>query len=157
MSHESTIETLYQALGERDGATMASLYHPDARFSDPAFGDLRGIEVGMMWRMLCARAKDLRVEHSRIVIDGDRGTAHWEAWYTFSPTGRKVHNVIDALFRFEGETIIEHLDVFSLWRWSRQALGPVGLVLGWSPLVRAKVQAQARQGLDVFMKQQPSS
>jgi hypothetical protein len=107
--------------------------------------------------MLCARAKDLRVEHSRIVIDGDRGTAHWEAWYTFSPTGRKVHNVIDALFRFEGETLIEHLDVFSLWRWSRQALGPVGLVLGWSPLVRAKVQAQARQGLEAFMKQQPSS
>ena len=40
-----------------------------------------------MWRMLCGRATDLRVEHSEVEAEGDEGSAHWEAYYTFS-TGR---------------------------------------------------------------------
>lgn len=133
---------------------MAGLYHPDARFSDPVFTDLRGKEVGMMWRMLCERGKDLKVEHSAVKVDGDEGSAHWEAWYTFSATGRNVHNIIDARFRFDGDKIIEHHDTFSLWRWSRQALGPIGIVLGWSPVVSGKVQGQARKNLDKFIQAQ---
>lgn len=152
MERAEVIETLYRALHEHDGETMAGLYHPKARFSDPVFPDLRGEEVGMMWRMLCERGKDLRVEASGIAVDGDRGKAHWEAYYTFSATGRSVHNIIDASFVFDGEQIVEHRDEFSLWRWSRQALGPMGLVLGWSPIVRGKIQSQARKGLELFMK-----
>ena len=150
MTRADTINSLYSAFARRDAETMVSLYHPEAHFSDPTFPNLRGPEVGMMWRMLCARGKDLKIEHSNVRVNGDRGSAHWEAWYTFSGTGRKVHNVIDATFRFEGDWIIDHSDVFSLWRWSRQALGPIGLVLGWSPLVRSKVRAQARQLLEAF-------
>ena len=38
----------YNAFAERDGAAMASAYHPDAQFSDPVFPDLRGPQVGAM-------------------------------------------------------------------------------------------------------------
>ena len=33
-------------------------------------------------------------------VDDRGGSAHWEAWYTFSATGRKVHNVVEANFEF---------------------------------------------------------
>jgi len=61
-----------------------------------------------------------------------------------------VHNIIHAQFRFSGDTIVEHIDNFSFWRWSSQALGPVGLLLGWSPFLKAKVRAQAAQALARF-------
>ncbi len=152
MERADVIATLYRSMDARDGDAMAALYHPEATFSDPVFTDLKGDEVGSMWKMLCKRGKDLKVEHSAVKVDGDRGSAHWEAHYTFSATGRHVHNVIDAEFRFEGDKIIEHRDHFSLWRWSRQALGPIGLLLGWSPVVAGKVRTQAKNGLDLFMK-----
>ena len=41
-------------------------------------------------------------------------------------------------------------DSFDLWRWSRQALGTKGLLLGWTPLVRNAVRAQALKGLRAF-------
>ncbi|MBL8954530.1 MAG: hypothetical protein JNK82_27370, partial [Myxococcaceae bacterium] len=45
----------------------------------------------------------------------------------------------------------EHTDSFDFGAWSRQALGPSGLLLGWSPLVKNKVRAQAAKGLDLYM------
>ena len=82
--------------------------------------------------------------------DDATGVAHWDARYSFSATGRKVLNRIDASFRFRDGLIVHHVDRFSFYRWSRQALGPVGLLLGWTPLVRNKVRAQAAKGLAEF-------
>ena len=129
---------------------MAACYQPDATFSDPVF-ELRGAEVGAMWRMLCSRAHDLRVEASGIVVDGDDGRADWQAWYTFSSTGRPVHNIVHSRFRLADGLIASQVDAFAFWRWSRQALGPVGLMLGWTPLVRDKVRAEARASLERFL------
>ena len=41
--------------------------------------------------------------------------------------------------------------MMNFWRWSRQALGPIGMLLGWSPMVRGKVRAQAARALDQYM------
>src|SRR4051794_35418639 len=90
----------YNAFAARDGDAMATAYTADARFSDPVFTHLHGKEVGAMWKMLCARASDLRIEARDISADDSEGKAHWEAWYTFTKTGRPVHNVIDATFEF---------------------------------------------------------
>jgi ketosteroid isomerase-like protein len=147
----AVVEALYRALSRRDGAAMAACYAPDATFSDPVFPDLHGEEVGAMWRMLCERAADIRVAASDIRADGVTGTAHVEAWYPFSATGRKVHNVIEASFRFSGGTIAAQRDSFDFWRWSRQALGPRGLLLGWTPLLRNAVRRQARRSLERAM------
>ena len=147
----TVISALYAALGRRDGAAMAACYAPDATFSDPVFVGLKGAEVGGMWRMLCERATDRRVEASDIRADAVAGTAHVEAWYPFSATGRRVHNVIRASFHFANGKIVEHRDHFDLWRWTHQALGLKGLLLGWSPLVQNVVRRQARTSLDRWM------
>ena len=141
----------YRAFAAKDGAAMASAYDPDAQFSDPVFTDLHGAEVGAMWQMLCARATDLRIKASGIAADDLNGQAHWEAWYTFTETGRKVHNVIDATFEFRDRKIITHRDAFDFWRWAGMALGPVARVFGWTPFMQNAVRRQARAGLAKYM------
>ncbi|MGZ8621616.1 MAG: nuclear transport factor 2 family protein [Solirubrobacterales bacterium] len=129
----NVIRELYDALDRHDGETMAKQYAPDARFEDPAFGELSGEEAGDMWRMLTSRATDLKVELPEHEANGDEGSAHWIATYTFS-TGRPVVNDIRAKFRFRDGKIVDHRDSFSFHTWARQALGPAGLVLGLPPM-----------------------
>jgi hypothetical protein len=105
-----------------------------------------------MWTMLCARATDLHVRVSGVEADAERGKAHWDARYTFGQTGRNVHNSIDARYLFRDGLIIRHEDQFSFWRWARQALGPMGLLLGWAPPLRATVRAKARGGLEADIR-----
>jgi ketosteroid isomerase-like protein len=145
------IKRFYGAFDDGDGDTMAACYAPDARFSDPAFGELRGEQIGGMWRMLTSRATDLDVELAESDANGDRGSARWIARYTFVRTGRPVVNDIRATFRFEGGLIAEHDDEFDFHRWSRQALGTPGLLLGWTPLLRSKVRSTARGDLEKFL------
>lgn len=102
------IERFYQAFQQRDAATMASCYAANARFEDPAFGELRGAEIGAMWAMLCEKAKDFRLEYADMDANDAQGHARWEAHYTFSATGRSVHNRISARFRFEDGLIVDH-------------------------------------------------
>ena len=155
-ANTALINRFYEALERRDHETMAACYTDDARFSDPVFTDLRGDEVRAMWRMFCERGEDLEVRHSAVEADAERGFGHWDADYTFSGTGRKVHNEIDSRFRFRDGLIAEHNDSFDLWKWTRQALGPAGVLLGWSPPVQNKVRAQARETLDEFMRSERS-
>jgi uncharacterized protein len=153
-SNEQLIERFYSAFDNHDGDTMAACYAPGAHFSDPVFTDLRGEEPGAMWRMLTGRSEDLRVELAEHEADDERGSAHWIAHYTFGQTGRPVVNDIQASFRFADGLIVEHRDEFDLYRWTRQALGPMGLVLGWTPIVQGSVRKRARAGLDEFMAEQ---
>jgi ketosteroid isomerase-like protein len=150
-ANAALIARFYEAFDRRDHVTMASCYAEDATFSDPVFRDLSGDEVRSMWRMFCERGEDLEISYRDVTADGDRGSAHWDADYTFTATGRTVHNSIDASFVFRDGLIAEHVDSFDFWSWTRQALGPVGVLLGWSPPVQGKVRTQARQNLDEFM------
>lgn len=70
---------------------------------------------------------------------------------TFGQTGRPVHNRIRAEFAFADGLIVDHVDRFDFWRWSRQALGLPGLLLGWTPALQAKVRAQAQGRLEQFL------
>lgn len=148
------IDRLYTAFSRRDAPVMAACYAPTARFTDPVF-DLSGPQVGAMWSMLCDRGRDLRLEWRDVRADDASGSAHWEPRYTFSATGRPVHNIIDSKFTFKSGLIDTHVDTFDLWRWSRMALGTKGTLLGWSPFVRKAIQAQARRGLDAWMTSHP--
>jgi ketosteroid isomerase-like protein len=144
------IERFYRAFDASDGDEMAACYAPGVRFSDPVFPELRGDRAGAMWRMLTEPDGDLRVELHEHDADDTTGTAHWIARYTFTETGRPVVNDIHATFRFEDGLIVEHDDRFDFHRWARQALGPLGLVLGWTPLLRAAVRRKAAARLDEF-------
>jgi ketosteroid isomerase-like protein len=143
------IDRFYKAFALRDWAAMARCYHPQVHFSDEVF-DLRGGDAAMMWRMLCTTGRDLRLVHRDVAADDRAGRAHWTADYTFSATGRRVHNEIDAAFTFQDGLIVRHVDRFDFWKWSRQALGTPGLLLGWSGLLRGKVGAQAAKSLAAF-------
>jgi ketosteroid isomerase-like protein len=149
------IARFYAAFAALDGATMASCYAPEVRFEDPVF-QLKGKdEVMSMWSMLGAatRATSLdvwKLEWRDVEAEAHSGRAHWEAHYRFSATGRMVHNRIDAAFRFRDGLIVEHVDRFDFWAWSRQALGAPGLLLGWTPMLRNKVRAQAATKLALF-------
>jgi len=149
--HAELIERFYAAFARRDGDAMAACYAPDARFSDPVFPDLRGAEPGAMWRMLTGRSTDLTVELLEHDADDETGTARWLAHYTFTQTGRPVENDVRATFGFEGGLIADHRDEFDFHRWARQALGPAGLLLGGTPLLRSAVRRRSRAALDEFM------
>lgn len=150
---QALIESFYTAFQRRDAEGMVACYHPQVTFNDPVFRDLKGERAMGMWRMLVARGKDLHVTFRDVRADGQTGSAHWEATYTFSSSGRRVHNVIEARFRFADGKIIEHTDTFAFWRWAAQALGTPGLLLGWTPFLRRRVQQTALRGLDAFMTQ----
>ena len=98
------------------------------------------------------RADDLRIELVEHGADEVSGSARWLADYTFTQTGRKVHNDVRARFRFADGLIAEHDDDFGFHAWARQALGPPGLLLGWTPIVQGPVRRRARAGLDEFIR-----
>lgn len=162
MPHKNAelLTRFYTAFAALDPAAMASCYCPDARFTDEVF-ELHGREpIAGMWQMLCdtTRLKGLGVwslNFANIQANDSQGHAHWQAQYRFSATGRQVHNRIDAEFEFRGGLIFAHRDHFNFWRWSKQALGLPGWLLGWSPFLRKKVRAQAAANLQAFRARQP--
>lgn len=153
--NRETIRRFYEAFDRHEGDAMASCYSPDVHFSDPVFPDLRGDEAGDMWRMLTGRAEDLTVELASHDADERTGSANWIAHYTFR-TGRKVVNDIQATFEFDDAGLItRHRDSFDFWKWTRMALGPIGVALGWTPIVQGKVRSEAAEGLEAFRAERP--
>lgn len=132
---------------------MQSYYSDDIIFNDPAFGILEGPEAKAMWEMLCKNAKNFSLSFSNIqLLDEEYATCDWIANYTFSKTGRKVTNKIKAHMRLQDGMIIEHTDQFDIWKWSRQALGLPGILLGWSGYLKNKIRNNARKNLQKFME-----
>ncbi len=142
--------SFYAALAAGDGETMANLYRPDTVFEDPAFGVLNGTDAGDMWRMLCAGGTDLTLDYTIKNSTGDVVVTKWIAQYTFGPTKRPVRNDVTATMRFQDGKIVDHRDQFDFWKWSSQALGTPGRLLGWSPFLRAKVQKTTAARLAKF-------
>lgn len=156
---EKLIETFYTALNNSDGKTMVSCYHDNVIFEDPAFGILKGAKAKSMWLMLCEsqNGNGFKVEFSKIDTTEFNGSAHWEAFYTFSKTGRKVHNKIDASFEFKDGLIIKHTDVFDLHKWAKQAFGLKGMLFGGMPFFKKKLNIQTNSLLDKYINKKKLS
>jgi len=156
---ENVIIKFYEAFNNLDADTMCSCYHDDIIFEDPAFGILKGDKAKAMWQMLCEsqKGKNFKVVASEIKSNNNSGSAHWEAYYNFSKTGRKVHNKIDATFIFKDGLIINHRDHFSLHRWARQALGFKGLLFGGMGFFKTKLNKQTHHLLDKYIKEKKLS
>jgi ketosteroid isomerase-like protein len=148
------IRRFYSAFQQRDYHTMNLCYTDDVVFFDPVFGMLQAEQVKKMWEMLCKRATDLQIVYGNIQdLGDDYYTCDWIATYTFSKTGRKVVNNIKAHMRFSGSKIIEHSDAFSVHKWSKQALGFSGWLLGWNSFFQRKISNSAHSQLIRFMQQ----
>ena len=151
-----TVEALYAAFAQLDGVAMQACYAAEARFDDEVFALTGAPQIGAMWRMLCESARAQGLSHWKLDVrdircEGRSGSAHWEAHYRFAASGRPVHNIVEAEFEFDaGGLILRQRDRFDFWRWSRQALGAPGLLLGWTPLLRNKVRQQAAARLKKF-------
>ena len=156
---KATIEKFYNAFNTLDAETMCSCYHEDIHFEDPAFGELKGMKAKAMWQMLCEsqKGKDFKVVASDIEGDANTGSAHWEAFYNFSKTGRKVHNKIDATFEFKDGLIIKHIDTFNLHSWAKQAMGFKGMLLGGTGFFKSKLNTQTNALLAKYMKEKKLS
>jgi hypothetical protein len=115
------IQRFYEGFQQKDYRQMGECYHDSATFQDPVFTLKNGKEARAMWHYLCTNGKDLKVIFSDVQADDHQGSAHWEATYTFSGTGRKVHNVIDAKFEFKDGKIFVHKDSFKFYKWTRAA------------------------------------
>ena len=152
MDNGSIITQFYTAFANHNYDGMAACYHPEVEFSDPAFGPLKGDHARAMWKMLLERSSGkLKVVFSDVKADDEKGSAHWEAFYEFSKTGRMVHNKIDAQFEFKDGKIHRHTDYFNLWRWSRQALGMSGLLLGYTEFFKNKLRHQTNKALAEYI------
>jgi limonene-1,2-epoxide hydrolase len=143
------ITKFYDAFSRADAETMVTIYAPNVVFSDPVFPDLKGEEVGKMWRMLCKRAKNFSLTFEGVEADDTTGSAHWEARYLFGGK-RPVHNIIDAKFKFENGRVVEHRDHFDFYRWSKQAIGAPAVMLGWTGTFQRMIQGRTRRLLDGF-------
>jgi ketosteroid isomerase-like protein len=152
--HAEVIEQFYRAFQQRDAEGMIACYHPNVTFADPVFRQLSSDQARAMWRMLTLRGKDLDVTWRDVAADGQTGSAHWTARYSFSQTGRTVENRVAARFQFRDGKIIDHQDTFDLWRWAGLALGLQGRLLGWTPFMRNTIHQRAMKGLAAFMRQQ---
>ncbi|MCC7466236.1 MAG: hypothetical protein IT261_08210 [Saprospiraceae bacterium] len=62
-----------------------------------------------------------------------------------------MHNIIRAEMEFKDGLIYRHRDYFHFWRWSRQAFGITGLLLGWTNFLQHKVQQTALKNLHKFV------
>lgn len=156
---KNVIDKFYNAFSNLDADIMVSCYHDNIVFEDPAFGILHGERAKNMWRMLCEsqKNKNFQVAYSNVKASDFEGSASWEATYTFNKTGRKVHNVIEAHFEFKDGKIIKHTDKFNLYKWSKQALGLKGFVLGNTKYFRNKLKVQTNRLLDAFEKNKAKS
>lgn len=159
---EAAVAAFYAAFARLEPPAMAPLYADAVQFRDEAF-NLSGRAATMaMWSMLCDGVRGQgaagravwRLEASAIrrdPADARAVLAHWDVDYLFGPAQRRVHNRIDARFVFDASgRVVEHVDRFDFWRWSRQAVGLPGLLLGWSPWLKGKVATQAGRQLERY-------
>ena len=133
----------FDCLAARDLPGMLAYYHPDIHYRNPLF-DLHGAEVAVMWQMWWNYFPDIRM----VCKDNDIRTngTYWEATYTFPPTGRRIVHRLSTDLTFAKDTIIEHVDRFTMPEWAGQAYGFLGEVIGgWQLFTwRLAVRARAR-------------
>jgi ketosteroid isomerase-like protein len=151
--NEQTIHKFYTSFANADAKSMCECYHPKIQFLDPAFGLLKGDDVYQMWKMLIEKSKGtIKIEFSDIKADQYIGSVNWIATYNFSKTNRKVINQIETHFQFKDGLIIKHMDDFDIWKWSKQALGFKGYLLGWTGFMQRKIEEQALSSLKKYTR-----
>ena len=153
MDNNELVEKFYTSFSNGNVKEMTNCYHKDITFQDPAFGILKGNRAVKMWEMLLSRSTEsIKISFDNIQTSLEKGTSNWTAEYVFGAKNRKVSNLVRANFRFKDGKIIEHIDTFDLWKWSQQALGISGYLIGWTPFMKKKIQKTTKKQLDSFIK-----
>lgn len=154
MDNRELLNTFYTAFSKTDAEKMVACYHEDIIFQDPAFGTLHGIKAKNMWRMLLSRNSEIKIDYQIIHCDEATGKVEWIAHYAFGPSKRPVINKVQGKFKFKDGKIFAHKDTFDFWKWSRQAIGPIGYLLGWSSFFKKSIQKKTNKLLASFSEKQ---
>lgn len=153
MTNKELVNHFYTAFSNGNANEMLECYHDDVVFQDPVFGTLKGERAFKMWEMLLSQKKeDTKISFNTIEVNGENAKANWVAEYVYGDKKRNVVNKVTANFKFKDGKIIEHVDYFDLWTWTKQALGVSGCLLGWTPFMKNKIQNTTNQRLDKFMQ-----
>lgn len=151
-ANEQLIQQFYTAFQQKDYKTMQELYADDAVFNDAIFSNLDTRQVRGMWQMLISGSKDMVVTFGNIKEEGNIVKGYWEAQYTFSATGNKVINKVNAEFELKDGKITKHTDAFDFYKWAKQAFGAGGFLLGWTSSFKNKVSQTAKKKLDDYLQ-----
>lgn len=152
MNNEELIEKFYTSFSKADAKGMTECYHENIVFQDDAFGTLKGERACKMWEMLLSGGPGKsKISFNNVEATNESGSANWRAEYHYGEKQRKVINNIHANFKFKDGKIIEHIDTFNLWKWTKQALGPAGYLLGWTSFMRKKIQKTTNDKLNDFI------
>ena len=125
-------------------------YDPAVDFADPVFTVQANVHTP------CGTCSSAEARPSRSPSTRFKPTTQVEARtgkrsIIFRRPKRPVLNIIDAEFKFRNGKIYWHRDHFDFWKWSRQALGTSGMLLGWSPILHNRVRKTASANLDKFI------
>lgn len=137
----------FQAFQSLDYRTMQSYYHDEATFYDPVFLTQDAAGVRAMWEMLLSQGTDMKLEFKVLEEDDHHAKVEWIARYTFTATGKKVVNHVTSAMEFKDGLIYKQRDHFDLWKWSGQALGASGKLLGWTGFLKTQIRDKARGNL----------
>jgi hypothetical protein len=140
----------FDQLIARDLAGMLALYHPNIHYSNPFF-ELRGVDVGALWRMSWSYLPDIRVACTDSDIRGS--SVYWQASYTYPPTGRYIEQHLTADLTFVDGTIIRHVDRFNIHEWAHKAYGTVGALFGGWRMFERRIAVKARTRLAAFVRE----
>ncbi len=151
MTSNELIKKFYTSFANGDATTMIDCYHDEIVFEDPAFGQLKGDKAKAMWQMLLSRNSDIKIEFKLLESTETAAMAQWIATYFYGNKKRKVINKVLAKFELKDGLIIKHTDDFDLWKWTKQALGFSGYLLGWSSFMKSKIQVQTNTLLKNYM------
>ncbi|MBR9773825.1 MAG: nuclear transport factor 2 family protein [Cytophagales bacterium] len=152
MDNKALLNKFYTSFIKGDSQAMGECYHTDVVFKDPVFGTLKGARACKMWEMLLTSKKgELKVSYKIARVSDKKGKVNWVAEYHFGKNNRKVINNVSGEFKFEDGKIIEHIDTFNLWKWSKQAMGTLGYLIGWTPLMKKKIQKSTNKKLNNFI------
>ena len=151
--NESILFKFFKAFENVNTIEMCACYHPKIQFNNPIFGSLTTNEVCDMWQMLMdSSVKNLKINFSEIQANEYSGTVQWIAKYNFGKKNRKIIHKIQGQFTFKEGFIIKHTDNFDFWKWSMQAYGWKGYLLGWTGFFQKKIQQNAIQSLKAYSK-----
>ena len=153
MDHHKLIKKFYTSFSDGNSKEMVECYHENIVFQDPVFGTLKGERAIKMWEMLLSKKKDdTKISFDNIQTSVKNGKANWVAEYVYGQNNRKVINRVSTDFKFKEGKIIEHIDTFDLWKWTRQAMGILGYLIGWTPFMKSKIQKTTNKKLDKFIE-----
>ncbi len=147
---QTFLENFYDAFSRRDAKTMAAMYHEKASFSDPAFPDIRGQRIGMMWKMMLGNAKNFSLTYKVLFADERKAQVEWQAKYLYAGKKSVTNNVLSTLSIWDG-LIVRQVDEFDFAKWAKQALGITGMLAGNTEWLRRKVQQTASDKLDTYI------